>query len=819
MLGTRPLHSDHPGDCAPGDLAAVFPGESIMARRCRAHPWGATPLGEPATWSTSLIAGVRLMLLAHHPTMLTWGDSYTQLFNDAFLPIVGGGTRLEHALGADARQFWGPTWAAAMPNIESVLRGGAPVMAEDQPIPLERNGTIDDTFMTYSVSPAMDDAGTTAGLLILALETTEKVRAASAAVERERALRVISEMARLDGWVVDLETGICHWSDVVCELHGVPAGTTLTLSDGVRWFAPEHQAMVREAFGRTVAQGTPYALDVQIVTSTGDRRWVRTTAEVVRDTDGRPHLVSGTLQDIDAQHTAASRVREQARLLDLASDAIIVHDMIGTVLYWNAGTERIFGYRADEVVGSNASAVSYQDAEEVKGAVQRALENGEWAGEMHMHHRDGTPLVFESRWTIVRDATGAPDQILTIGRDVTERKQLLQQFLRAQRMESIGALAGGIAHDLNNVLAPILMSIDLLREEVQGPEGNELLDSMQSSAERGAGMVQQILSFARGVDGEKLPVDFRHLVGDVQRVVRRTFPTSITFINKVPKDLWVVHGNPTQFHQVLMNLVVNARDALSDGGTITVAAENVELDEQYAAMAQDATPGRYVRLVVTDDGEGMPPDVLSCIYEPFFTTKPVGKGTGLGIPTTLGIVRGHGGFMTVYSDVGKGTSFRIYLPAGAPGDLVAPTAEAALPPRGSGELILLVDDDQSVLKVAEATLQAYGYRVAAAIDGAHALEQFARIGEHVALVLTDLTMPVMDGTALMRAIRRIDATVPVMVMSGLADVGERHVPSDMSVACVLPKPFTAATMLRAVAAHVRVRPVPPPKSPAPGEPR
>lgn len=777
-----------------------------MARRCRAHDWAASPLGAPSTWPASLTAIVRLMLSAHHPMMLTWGPSYTQLFNDAMLPIVGGSAREERALGADARAFWGPTWGAAMPNIESVLRGGAPVMTEDQPVPLERNGRIDETFMTYSVSPVLDDSGASAGLLILVQETTEKVRAAAAAVERERALRVIAEMARLGGWVVDLETGTCHWSDVVCALHGVPPGTTLGPEDGVRWFAPEHQEMVRAAFERTVTEGTPYSLDVQIVPVTGDRRWVRTTGELVRNADGRPQLVRGTLQDIEAQHAAMLRVTEQAALLDLASDSIIVHDIQGTVLYWNKGTERIFGYRAEEVVGQNASTVNYQDAAVVGEAVKRAMADGSWAGELNMHRRDGTPIVFDSRWTIVYDANGAPYQILTIGTDVTERKNLLNQFLRAQRMESIGALAGGIAHDLNNVLSPILMSIDLLRDEVQGADGNELLDSMRMSAERGAEMVKQILTFARGVDGEKVPVDLRHIVRDVERVARDTFPKSITFVNKVPKDLWIVQGNATQFHQVLMNLAVNARDALPKGGTITVSAENVDLDEQYAAMAADATPGRYVRLIISDDGEGMSPDVLSRIYEPFFTTKPVGKGTGLGIPTTLGIVRGHGGFMTVYSDVGKGTVFRLYFPAAAPGETAATPVEAAAPPQGNGELILLVDDDQSVRKVAEATLHAHGYRVAAASDGADALEQFKRIGDRVALVLTDLTMPVMDGATLMRAILRIDSSVPMVVMSGLADAKERHVPSDIRVARVLAKPFTAGTMLRAVAEHKRERP-------------
>jgi PAS domain S-box-containing protein len=789
----------------PFDLHAIFPGESTMARRCRAHAWERTPLGRPASWPVSLVAVVRLILSAHHPMMVTWGPGYAQLFNDAFLPIVGGGPRLEAALGADARQFWGPTWAAAMPNIEAVLHGGTPVVSVDQPIPLERDGRLDDTFMTYSVSPLLADDGATAGLLILVEETTARVRAAAETARRERELQIITEMARLGGWVVDLRSGVCHWSDEVCTLHEMPSGTTLTAEDGVRWFAPEHRDAVRAAFERAVTEGTPYALEVQIVTASGNRRWVRTSGELVRDGEGRPHLVRGTLQDIEVQHAADARVREQAALLDLASDAIIVHDLQGTVLYWNAGAERMFGYAASEVVGRSAADVNYQDAPIVGEAVRHTMQDGTWAGELSMHRRDGSPLVFDSRWTLVRDAQGAPYRLLAIGTDATERKQLLQQFLRAQRMESIGTLAGGIAHDLNNVLAPILMSIELLRLEIEGDEGRELLDTLYTSATRGAGMVQQILTFARGVDGEKLPVELRHIVRDVARVVRDTFPKAVTLTQRLPADLWAIEGNPTQFHQVLMNLVVNARDAMPQGGTITVQAENVDVDEQYAAMAADAVPGRYVRLTVSDTGEGMAPEVLDRIFEPFFTTKPVGQGTGLGIPTTLGIVRAHGGFMTVYSDQGKGTVFKLYFPATA-GETKADAVDApVVVPRGAGQTVLLVDDDHGVLTVAAATLEAYGYRVAMAKDGADALAQFRTMPRRVALVVTDITMPVMDGPATMRAIRELDAAVPFVVMSGLADVGERHLPPDIPVARVLAKPFTATVLLRAV--HESLRPV------------
>jgi PAS domain S-box-containing protein len=769
-----------------------------MARLCRAHDWAATPLGDPQGWPLSLVAMVRLLLSAHHPMLLTWGPAQTQIFNDAFLPIVGGGPRLAAALGADARVFWGPTWAAAVPRIEAVQRGGAPTVVEDQPLQLERDGRLDEAFMSFSMSPVLDDTGATAGVVILAFETTAAVHARAAAAERERSLRVITEMARLGGWVVELDLGVCHWSDEVCDLHGVPRGTTIPASDGVRWFAPEHQELVRSAFERLLHDGTPYTLEVQIVTASGGRRWVRTTGERVSDAEGRPQLVRGILQDIEEEYVAWSRVREQAELLDRATDAIIVHDMVGTVLYWNAGAERIFGWRAEELVGRSAASIGYEDAAVVGGAVERAIEAGSWAGELPMHRRDGTPMVLDSRWTVLRDAQGVPHRIMTIGTDVTERNALLQQFLRAQRMESIGALAGGIAHDLNNVLAPILMALDLLREDATSPETLDLLDTLRTSAERGAGMVRQILTFARGVEGEKHPVDLRVIVRDVHRVARDTFPKSIRFVNAVSEGLWVVNGNATQFHQVLMNLVVNARDALPHGGSITVSAENIEIDEQYAAMSPDVSPGPYVRLVVSDDGTGMPPEVLSRIYEPFFTTKPVGQGTGLGIPTTLSIVRGHGGFMTVYSDVGRGTTFRLYFPAMTAERSVAVPDLAAPVPRGTGETILLVDDDHAVREVAAATLQAHGYTVVSATDGADAVAQFARMGARIALVVTDLTMPVMDGATTMRAIRGLDATVPFVAMSGLADPGSRHLPSDIAVHRVLQKPFTASMLLLAV---------------------
>ena len=256
-----------------------------------------------------------------------------------------------------------------------------------------------------------------------------------------------------------------------------------------------------------------------------------------------------------------------------------------------------------------------------------------------------------------------PDEGLAFAVDLTERKKLEQQFLRAQRMESIGTLAGGIAHDLNNVLGPIMMAISVLKMRFPDAASQQLITIIGTSAERGADMVRQVLSFARGVEGRRMEVQVKHLLADMEKIARDTFPSDIQIRSIIPHDLWTIQGDPTQIHQVLLNLCVNARDAMPRGGALTISAENRALDEHYAALEADAAPGPYVYIQVEDTGTGIPPEVIEKIFDPFFTTKEVGKGTGLGLSTSAAIVKSHGGFMRVYSEPGKGTRFKLYLPA------------------------------------------------------------------------------------------------------------------------------------------------------------
>ena len=384
---------------------------------------------------------------------------------------------------------------------------------------------------------------------------------------------------------------------------------------------------------------------------------------------------------------------------------------------------------------------------------------------------DGTAMDVEVQGTSIM--YGEEPATFSSMRDVTEKRALESQFLRAQRMEGIGTLAGGIAHDLNNVLAPIMMSIEILSEQVTDEGSLTLLATLQGGVQRAADLVGQVLSFARGVDGQRVAVNPVHLVGDLLKVMRDTFPKSID-VHLVPvRGLWTITGDPTQIHQVFLNLCVNARNAMPEGGTLTVNMENVVLNETDTKMNPESRPGPYVRVTVEDTGTGIPREIQDRVFEPFFTTQDIGKGTGLGLSTALGIVKSHGGFVHLQSVEGKGTSFSVYLPATTrlPQTDEVATENTGLP-RGNGELILVVDDEEAIRLVAQRTLERFGYRVVVACNGAEALALYVRHEGEIAAVLTDMAMPVMDGPALIAALLKMNPGVRIIGSSGLMSTAE-----------------------------------------------
>jgi CheY-like chemotaxis protein len=369
-------------------------------------------------------------------------------------------------------------------------------------------------------------------------------------------------------------------------------------------------------------------------------------------------------------------------------------------------------------------------------------------------------------------------------------------LLRTQRLESVGRLASGIAHDLNNILAPMLMAPPLLREAIQDPELRNMLDLVETNAQRGSNIIKQLLTFGRGLEGERVPVQLRTLVMDMSGIIRETFHKNITTRRETPPDTWLVSGDATQLHQVLMNLCVNARDAMPEGGTLTLKLENQEFDESFARMTPGAQPGRYVCLSVTDTGEGIAPEHLDKIFDPFFTTKELGKGTGLGLSTVLGIVQSHDGFIQVHSQPGRGTQFKVYLPASETAEAQPASQANQLLPQGGGELVLVVDDESSVRQVTRKLLERNGYRVIEAAEGADGITQYVAHQQEVQVVVTDLAMPVMDGPAFIRVLRRLNPPVRVIAVSGYQS--KSSLPADLGVPgeAHLSKPFSGAMLLQ-----------------------
>ncbi len=512
-------------------------------------------------------------------------------------------------------------------------------------------------------------------------------------------------------------------------------------------------------------------------------------------------LVGSTLKIFAARAAAEmerqlsdARIREQASLLDMAQDAIIARDLDNIITYWNKSAERLYGWSAAEVIGRTVKDLLYRDPDAFEQALEHTRDHGEWVGEMRHITRDSRDLVIESHWTLVRNTKGEPNGYLVINTDISEHRKLEHQFLRAQRLESIGTLAGGIAHDLNNILAPISMAIELLKMRAPDARGTELLDTIAASAKRGADMVGQVLSFARGIEGRRVEVHPLHLVNEVGKIMRDTLLKNTRFEVSAGPELWTVRGDPTQLHQVLVNLCVNARDAVSANGEISLTACNVEIDTTFAEMNLESKPGPHVCIQVADNGSGIPAEIMDKIFDPFFTTKSVGKGTGLGLSTSMAIVKSHGGFIRTTSEPSLGTRFRVYLPAFP--DIAEVPPHRPIPiSHGNGETILIADDEAFIRDITKEALQTFGYRTLLAASGDEAVAIYAKHRDEIDAVITDMMMPGMDGVTTIRSLMEINPAVRIIATSGIIANKELAHAAGVGVRMFIAKPCSAEMLL------------------------
>jgi PAS domain S-box-containing protein len=501
------------------------------------------------------------------------------------------------------------------------------------------------------------------------------------------------------------------------------------------------------------------------------------------------------------QRKSVEDLRLFRSIVDHSNDALEVIDPVsGRYLDVNEKGCKDLGYTRAEFL-----ALTVFDIDPAIGldgwarTLTRIRTEGSNSGESLHRRKDGStfPVEFSSK-LVVLDR----EYLVAVVRNVSERKEMESRFFRAQRMEAIGSLASGIAHDINNILVPILMSAPLLRMGLTEEETVLTVDSIESSAKRGSELVKQLLTFGRGVEGARLVIRPDLLVREMASIARQTFPKNIRVLENAPETLSPIIGDSTQLHQVLLNLGVNARDAMPNGGELTIAASELVLDADEAKATPGARPGPHVMIRVTDTGMGISPEIINRIFDPFFTTKKPGEGTGLGLSTVIGIVKSHGGVISVRSKIGVGTTFEILLPASQAGAGAAAPGRLATAPRGKGELVLVVDDEDNIRLVLRDLLVRYGYRVVTASNGAEAAREYARSRNEVRVVITDLDMPIMNGVELIKELKRTNPGVVAIVSSGIASMkGMEHRTAELErlgVKLILKKPYPVEEVLIAL---------------------
>ncbi len=632
----------------------------------------------------------------------------------------------------------------------------------------------------------------------LKTEVERRERTAEALSESEARYHLLFQKNPLPMWVIDMNTlAFLAVNEAAIEKYGYSADefTSMTVRD---LHVPEDIPWLSEWFASDQSRQPATRLLAKHRKKDGTAICVEINSRVVNYCGREAKLALAT--DVTERKTAEDRVREQAALLDLASDAILVQDLSGNVRFWNKGAERLYGWSAQRALGNHMAALfPRQDKPALAAAEKELLARGEWTGELRKHTQNGHEVIVTSRWTLLRNEQDEPRSILIIDTDITDKKMLESQFLRAQRIEGIGTLATGMAHDLNNILAPILMSAGYLRWDIPAAEREKAIERIELSVKRGAEIIQQVLTFGKGIEGERVAINPAELVAEVAGIVGQTFPKNITLAVESQPGLWQVTGDRTQIHQVLLNLCVNARDAMPKGGCLTLRAGTCRLNEPMLALPTPAQPGPYIVFEVADTGCGIPAADRERIFDPFFTTKEVGKGTGLGLSTALGIVQSHRGVMMVESELDRGTSFKVFLPAASQTAHKKTSKIGRLAPRGAGEVILIVDDEPDVIAGMRQLLEEHNYRVCAARNGKEALQMAEGNGQRIEAMITDIMMPAMDGVALIRALRALKPELKIIASSGLGtDLGgifRAQELKSLGVASFLPKPYGTEKLL------------------------
>jgi PAS domain S-box-containing protein len=785
--------------------ADFLAGGGEMGALTRAYDWSASPLGKPESWPQSLRTAVRILLNTNHPMFIWWGEELIQFYNDAYRQTMGP-ERHPSALGQRGRECWAEIWHIIGPQIEQVMSGGGATWHENQLVPVTRYGRLEQVYWTYGYSPIDEDDGI-GGVLVVCRDVTKDHLASVALREREAELARVQQIGRIGGLEVDLRTGFHNRrSPEYLLIHGLPPdAATESHEDWVQRIHPEDREATEKKFRDAVAGKTrDYSVRYRIIRpSDGETRWISVKSTIERDPQGKAIRLVGAHTDVTEQvlaeqalrqseelyrtladqlaelnATLAQRVeektRERDRIWNVSQDLLVVSDRNGVWRTVNPAWTKTLGWSEAELLNRTSEWLEHPDDGGITQAQVKKLGASETTVkfESRFRHKDGSYRWLS--WTGVSDK----DHNYAVARDVTaekvadERLKATEEALRqSQKMEAVGQLTGGIAHDFNNLLTGIVGSLDLLQTRLnQGRTDNvaRYIDAATTSANRAAALTHRLLAFARRQPLIPKSVDANQLVVSLEDLLRRTIGEAIDLEIVASDDLWCTLCDPNQLESALLNLAINARDAMPDGGKLTIVTANARLDS-VTADTPALLPGDYICIAVTDTGVGMSAEVAARAFDPFFTTKPIGQGTGLGLSMIYGFARQSNGHVTIDSKIGRGTSVRLYLPRHH-GDLAAQHASAAKATEraATGETVLVVEDEPVVRGVILEILAEQGYRTLEAVDGPSGL-RILRSDERIDLLVTDVGLPGMNGRQLADQARESRPDLKILFITGYAE--------------------------------------------------
>jgi PAS domain S-box-containing protein len=818
--------------------ADFLAGGGEMGALTRAYDWSASPLGKPETWPQSLRTALRILLNTNHPMFIWWGPGLIQFYNDAYRQTMGP-ERHPSALGRGGRECWAEIWDIIGPQIEQVMNGGGATWQENQLVPVTRHGRLEQVYWTYGYSPIDEDGGI-GGVLVVCRDVTRDYLAAAALREREAELARVQQVGRIGGLEVDLRTGFRNRrSPEYLLIHGLPPEAMYESHEAwVQRIHPEDREATEKKFRDAVAGDVrDYSVQYRIIRpSDGETRWISVKSTIERDEHGKAIRLVGAHTDITEQvlaeqalrqseeryrkladqlteltATLAQRVeektRERDRIWNVSQDLLMVADRNGVWQTVNPAWTRTLGWSEAELLNRTSEWLEHPDDGGITAAQIKKLGTAETTVrfESRFRHKDGSYRWLS--WTGVADQ----DHIYAVVRDVTaekaaaERLKATEEALRqSQKMEAVGQLTGGIAHDFNNLLTGIVGSLDLLQTRLhQGRTDNfaRYINAAMTSANRAAALTHRLLAFARRQPLVPKSVDVNELVVSLEDLLRRTIGETIDLEIAASDDLWCTLCDPNQLESALLNLAINARDAMPDGGKLTIKTANARLDS-VTADTPALSPGDYVRIDVTDTGVGMSAEVAARAFDPFFTTKPIGQGTGLGLSMIYGFARQSNGHATIDSKIGQGTTIRLYLPRHhGDGAAAHPSATRAAEHAATGETVLVVEDEPVVRGVILEMLGDQGYRTLEAVDGASGL-RILRSDARVDLLVTDVGLPGMSGRQLADQARETRPGLKILFMTGYAEsvaISDGFLQAGMEM---ITKPFELDSLSRRIRAMV-----------------